>query len=215
VSQLNTQLDHELNHELNSQRDLARLPRNLIQVPVVTQSQGFSCGAAATLALLRFWHVDAYARVDEAALYDVLRTTQARGTEPEPMVDLFRQSGLDARYRSGDVRVEDLERAVDAREPPIVDLQAWSDHPKPWRETWDAGHYVVMVGYDASRLFFVDPSRATPRGYAFLERAELEERWHDLAGDDDAPVERMTIFVRGTRRWDPTDPLPDLAPRLG
>jgi predicted double-glycine peptidase len=196
-------------------RERARLPRNLIRVPVVQQTQGFSCGAAATLSILRYWRIDAYARVEEAALYDVLRTTQARGTEPEPMAALFVRSGLEATYRHGDVRVEDLERAVDAREPPIVDLQAWSDHPSPWRETWDAGHYVVMVGYDARRLFFVDPSRATPRGYAFLERAELDDRWHDLAGDDDRPVERMAIFVRGTRRCDATDPLPEEAAPLG
>ena len=37
----------------------------------------------------------------------------------------------------------------------------------------------------------------TPHGYAFLSRAELEERWHDLAGALDQPVERMAIFVRG------------------
>jgi ABC-type bacteriocin/lantibiotic exporter with double-glycine peptidase domain len=196
-------------------RDRARLPRNLVQVPLVQQAQGFSCGAAVTLSMLRHWRIDAYARVEEAALYDVLRTTHARGTEPEPIVELFVKSGLEAVYRHGEVRVEDLERAVDAREPPIVDLQAWRDDLSPWRETWDAGHYVIMVGYDAERLFFVDPSRATPKGYAYLERSELDERWHDLAGDADAPLERMAIFVRGTKRWVPTDGLPDGASRLG
>ena len=45
-----------------------------------------------------------------------------------------------------DVRTEELERAVLAGEPPIVDLQAWSDHDAPWISTWDAGHYVVLVG---------------------------------------------------------------------
>ena len=54
----------------------------------------------------------------------------------------------------------------------MVDLQAWSDHAAPWRQTWDAGHYVVMVGYDDDRLYFADPSRATPNGYAFLQRGE-------------------------------------------
>jgi predicted double-glycine peptidase len=196
-------------------RERARLPRNLIQIPVVQQSQGFSCGVAATLAIMRYWRVEAYARVDEAALYDVLRTTPAGGTEPEPMAALFKRSGLEAQYRNGNVSVEDLELAVDAREPPIVDLQAWSDHPAPWRETWDAGHYVVMVGYDARRLFFMDPSRATPRGYAFLDRTELDERWHDLAGDNDSRVERMAIFVRGTRHWEAVEPPPDDVPKLG
>jgi predicted double-glycine peptidase len=193
----------------------APLPTNLVAVPVVQQSNGFSCGAAATLSLLRFWHVGEFARTPESALYSALQTTEERGTEPEPMVELLRANGLDAAYRHSDVLVEELERAVDRREPPIVDLQAWSDHAAPWSETWDAGHYVVMVGYDAERLFFVDPSRATPLGYAFLLRAHLEERWHDLTGDRDDPRQRMTIFVRGERRWLPSEQPPPRATALG
>lgn len=195
--------------------DGAPLPTNLVAVPVVTQANGFSCGAAATLSLLRFWRVDAFARAEESALYAPLQTTEERGTEPEPMVELMRANGLDASYRHSDVRLEELERAVDRREPPIVDLQAWSDHGAPWRDTWDAGHYVVMVGYDAERLFFVDPSRATPLGYAFLLRDALEERWHDLTGERDAPRHRMTIFVRGENRWLPSEQPPSRATALG
>jgi predicted double-glycine peptidase len=181
---------------------------------LVQQAQGFSCGAAATLMLLRYWRYDTFAGVDESELYAALDTTQAQGTEPEPMVALLRQHGIDAEYRNGNVRVEDLERAVDAREPPIVDLQAWRDRPDPWPETWDAGHYVVMVGYDAERLYFADPSRATPKGYAYLLRSELEPRWHDLAGPANVRVDRMAIFVRGATRWTPDAPLPAEATHL-
>lgn len=195
--------------------DRAPLPRNLVRVPLVQQAQGFSCGAAATLIVLRYWLVEPYARVDESALYEPLQTTHARGTEPEPMTELLQRSGLSALYRRGDVSLADLERAVDAHEPPIVDLQAWSDHGAAWSETWDAGHYVVMVGYDRERLYFVDPSRATPCGYAFLMRDQLEERWHDLTGEDDRPEVHMTIFVRGVRRWTAPDSLDGHATRLG
>jgi len=181
--------------------DGAPLPDNLVRVPLVQQSQDFSCGAAATLLLLRYWSVDGYARADESALYEALHTTRTRGTEPGPIADLLRRCGLRAEYRSGDVNVAELERAVSAREPPIVDLQAWSDHNATWRETWDAGHYVVLVGYDKERLYFADPSRATPGGYAFLDRSELDDRWHDLTGVNDEQVHRMAIFVRGTTRW--------------
>ncbi len=177
---------------------MAPMPANLVLVPVVTQRQDFSCGAAATLAILRYWRPEAYAQVDEGALYAPLETTHARGTEPEPIVAYLRQSGLDARYRHTDVTVADLERAVDSGEPPIVDLQAWTDHAaSPYRETWDAGHYVVMVGYDDERLYFVDPSTMTD-GFVYLTRAEFDERWHDLAGEHDERVERMAIFVRGS-----------------
>jgi predicted double-glycine peptidase len=191
------------------------LPKNLVIVPLVQQKQDFSCGAAATLLLMHYWCVDVYEAATESDLYEPLRTTRARGTEPEPMVDLFRRSGLQAEYRTGSVQVEDLERAVIACEPPIVDLQAWSDHAAPWRQTWDAGHYVVMVGYDEERLYFADPSRATPGGYAFLLRSELDDRWHDLSGDHDAPLERMSIFVRGARRWTPSATSPSYATKLG
>ena len=193
----------------------APLPANLVSVPLMQQAEDFSCGAAATLALLRFWCVRAYEAATESDLYEPLRTTRARGTEPEPMVALFRSSGLDALYRTQCTRVEDLERAVAAGEPPVVDLQAWSDHDLPWKQTWDAGHYVVMVGYDAERLYFADPSRATPRGYAFLPRADFDDRWHDLSGDHDMPVEHMAIFVRGTQRWMPRGNAPSYATKLG
>ncbi len=202
-----------------SHRDIpgmsAPLPANLVQVPVVRQRQGFSCGAAAALALLRYWCPEAYGHIEEDALYAILQTTDARGTEPEPMVALLQRSGLHAVYRYGDVTISDLERAVDAREPPIVDLQAWREREGPWREMWDAGHYVMMVGYDDEKLFFADPSTVTPHGYAFLPRSELDERWHDLAGEHDEPIQRMAIFARGTRRWASNAPPPPGAMRLG
>ncbi len=185
---------------------------------MVKQRHNFSCGAAAALALLRYWRVEAFARADETDLHEALRTTEARGTEPEPMVALFRQSGLEAEYRhGGGVSFTDLQRAVDAREPPIVDLQAWSDHVAPWSNTWDAGHYVLLVGYDdEDRYFFADPGNLTPGPYAFLPQHDLQDRWHDLTGDRDEPRQRMTIFVRGAGpTWVATEPPPAEAPSLG
>jgi predicted double-glycine peptidase len=188
------------------------LPANLVVAPVVKQTTDFSCGAAATLSILRFWRWDTYARVGERALHAALRTTGTEGTEPEPIAEyLCVHARLEARYRHTDVTLAELEAAVDAGEPPIVDLQAWRDRDAPWKDTWDAGHYVVFVGYDAERLFVMDPSVLTPGGYAFFPRSELAERWHDLAGPNGARVERMTIFVRGHGpRW-----MPPAGPREG
>lgn len=182
----------------DSYRAIAPLPPNRIAVPVVKQETDFSCGSAAVLSILRLWRWEQYRGVGERELHAALDTTDARGTEPEPMVELLRAGArLDAEYRHGDVTLAHLERAVDAGTPPIVDLQAWRDDPRPWRETWDAGHYVVLVGYDAVNLYVMDPSVLTSGGYAYFPRAELDERWHDLSGPDDARLERMVIFVRG------------------
>jgi predicted double-glycine peptidase len=179
---------------------LAPLPANVIHIPSVKQARDFSCGAAATLAILRYWREEVFAAVDEAALYGPLRTSEALGTDPEPMAHYLRSLGLRVDYRHGQVTLAELERAVDARQPPVVDLQAWSDHDAPWATVWDAGHYVVMVGYDETHLFFMDPSILTPGAYAYLPRTELAERWHDISGEGDERLERMAIFVAGDER---------------
>ena len=187
------------------------LPPNLIRVGKVRQQTDFSCGTAATLALLRYWRVPPFAEVDEAKLYQELGTTPAGGTEPQAIASFLNTTAeIDAEYRHDDVTMEDLQRAVDRREPPIVDLQAWSDYDAPWRDVWDAGHYVILVGYDDERLYFMDPSRMTPGAYAYLSRAELEERWHDLTGDQNQQVRRMAIFARG-----PAIPLPPAESEAG
>jgi predicted double-glycine peptidase len=193
------------------------LPPNLVHVPVVKQRTDFSCGAAATLALLRFWLGDAYARVEEHDLFTPLSTTPANGTEPEPITEYLRAAGLEATYLHGDVTLSHLERAVDNGHPPLVDLQAWRDFEHPWAEVWDAGHYAVLVGYDAEHLFFMDPSVLTVSGYAYMPRGELNERWHDLAGPDNRRLERMTVFLRGPGQplGAPRGELPTTAMRLG
>jgi predicted double-glycine peptidase len=182
-------------------RDVAPLPANLLPVPSVKQKTTYSCGSAATLALLRYWRWDEYSKVEESDLRDALHTTEASGTEPEPIAAfLDHRAGICASYRHDDVSVRDLELAVDAGFPPLVDLQAWRDVDRPWKDVWDAGHYVVMVGYDSERLFFMDPGTLTPGAYAFLRRDELDERWHDLAGAEEHRVERMAIFAQGSTR---------------
>jgi len=193
-----------------------RLPENLIPVPVVKQVTDFSCGAAAALSLLQLWCWERYADIEETSLHGALQTTDAQGTEPEPIAAYLSGPGhLRAEYRYGDVTLAQLQAAVDRGEPPIVDLQAWRDRDSPWRDTWDAGHYVVLVGYDAERLFVMDPSVLTPGGYAFFPAAELDERWHDLAGPHEVPVERMSIFVPSAGvRWRPSGAVGDVATRL-
>jgi predicted double-glycine peptidase len=188
-----------------------------VAVPTVKQETDFSCGTAVALSVLRYWQWDEYADVEEADLYAALRTTESDGTEPEPVAAYLRaEAKLEAEYRHGDVTLAELEAAVDAGQPPIVDLQAWRDVDRPWRDTWDAGHYVLLVGHDAERLIVMDPSVLTPGAYAWLPRGELDERWHDLTGPGNERVARMTIFVRGRGPvWRPDVPVVGTATRLG
>lgn len=210
-------MTNQLEIPVRGSRASVRLPGSVVHVPTVKQRTDFSCGAAATLSLLRYWHGEAYARVEEHDLFGPLQTTPENGTEPEPITEYLRKvAGLEATYLHGDVTLAHLERAIDAGHPPLVDFQAWRDTEDPWPQVWDAGHYCVLVGYDAEHLYFMDPSVLTVGAYAYLPRHELAERWHNLAGPDNLRLERMVIFVKGSEpRWKPTLPLPSSAVRLG
>ena len=186
----------------------APIPDNLIAVPLVRQKTDYSCGDASALAVLRYWDYDDYARTPESDLYGPLGTTSADGTDPVPIRDYLETvGGVHADYRHGAEAVteDDLVAAVDRGDPPIVDLQAWQGEKKDWGTDWDDGHYVVLVGYDAERFFFMDPS--TGGHYAFIPRDEFDTRWHDVVGKSTHAF-HMAIFVHG----DGAAHTPDRAP---
>ncbi|HEY3999912.1 MAG TPA: C39 family peptidase [Candidatus Xenobia bacterium] len=172
-----------------------QLPANMIAVPLVAQETNYSCGDASSLALLRFWHWDSYARTPESDLYVPLQTSQKDGTEPQPIERYFNHvPGLSARYRT-DATLDDLEAAVGRRQPLIVDLQAWQDNARDWTTDWDDGHYVVLAGYDKDNLFLMDPS--TENQYAYIPKAEFMTRWHDTLGPQNQKIQHMIIEVQG------------------
>jgi predicted double-glycine peptidase len=174
-------------------------------VPLVRQATGYSCGAAALLAILYYWQ-----KYDgnESSLYRDLSVSEEDGTAPEMIVKVAHDRfGLTAQLRTG-VGVADLRTALGRGETVIVNLQAWATTPRDWSRDWDDGHYVVLVALDGARAYFMDPS--TAGGYAFVRRDELESRWHDVDGHGASTrkLEHAAIFIAGTthvRRY----PLPD------
>jgi len=88
-------------------------------------------------------------------------------------------------------------------------LQAWRvEQGRPWSETWEDGHYVILIGTDAENLYFEDPSLLGSRGV--IARTKLLERWHDYEGEPplderDRKFVHMAIFIKGER---PASPVP-------
>jgi predicted double-glycine peptidase len=166
-------------------------------VPDVRQSTGYTCGAAALQAVLAYWGVSE--REDRLAAR--LRSTPEAGTHPLDIVRVARELGLEADLREG-LALSDLEAALSSGTTAIVDLQAWRDRDDlPWTETWDDGHYIVLLGMDAQYLYFEDPSLLGRRG--LIPRAEFVDRWHDYEGEPPLdPADRryvhMAIFLRGS-----------------
>lgn len=167
-------------------------------LPDVRQSTGYTCGAAALQAVLAYWGMPE--REDRLAAR--LRSSPDAGTRPLDIVRVARELGLEADLREG-LALSDLEAALASGTTAIVDLQAWRDRDDlPWTETWDDGHYMVLLGMDAANLYFEDPSLLGARGV--IPRAEFVDRWHDYEGEPpldptDRRYVRMAIFLRGNR----------------
>jgi SPP1 gp7 family putative phage head morphogenesis protein len=196
---------------LRADADPIAMPTSgLLPVPVVRQSSPYACGAAAVLSLLRYW-LPGFEGTAETELHELLGTTPADGTEPGPLARALVRAGLSAALETGTPTISSLEAAVAAGQPPILCLQAYKTSDAPWSETWDAGHYVVVVGFDAERIFVVDPSS----GYAYIPRAELDERWHDVVGRrSHKKTQRIAIFAGGHAPPQVLAPLAGAAARL-
>jgi uncharacterized protein len=179
-------------------RDEAAFVELLSGIPNVRQSTGYSCGAAALQAVLAYWGT----REREDRLIERLETTPEHGTHPEDIVRVAREFGLEADIREG-LEINDLKVGLSRGATVIVDLQAWRESDDlPWRENWEDGHYMVLLGADEHNLYFEDPSLLGSRG--FIPVPEFLERWHDYEGE--APLDasdrkyiRMAIFVRGDK----------------
>jgi predicted double-glycine peptidase len=171
----------------------AHLPAGALAVPVVEQQTDYSCGPATLMAVLRYWQRPVACEQD---LYSPLHTTPKDGTEPFMLEAVARARGLRAEYRVG-ASVGELRAALASGTTVILDLQAWRDTPRPWRDDWDDGHYVVLVAIDGDRVYAMDPS--ADHGYSWLTLPELEERWHDFEMRDGKRrnLQHMAVFIAG------------------
>ncbi len=171
----------------------SRTPR-LVPVPLISQSQPWTCGAAALMATLVYFGVFDDA---ESSLVAELGTTPVDGTHVRDIVSVARRFGLTAEAHTR-LTLVDLETQLASGAVVIAALQAWpSRRVSDWPSDWDDGHYVVIVGVGSRRVYVMDPSVRT--GYAYLTRDEFLRRWHDYDVEDDRVVvwDRLGIVIRG------------------
>lgn len=184
-----------------------RLPREALLAPLLEQTTSYACGPAALLSVLRYWDVF---KGSETALHEPLDTHPDHGTEPEKLVEVAKKYGLEATQKT-ETSLDDLRAGLGRGELVILDIQAWrwgDDLKTPWKDTWERGHYVVLVGMDERYAYVSDP--LTPEGYCYLPLKELLERWHDYEDRRGPRVEHrnLAIFIKGRK-----DPVPAQRPR--
>lgn len=162
------------------------LPQQALGVPLSRQQTPYSCGPAALRSVLKYFGVfDG----PEQALYKIANTSVEEGTLPEDLAAGARHFGLSATVEPL-MTLARLRLHLGLGKLVIVQLQAWRDaasKPLPWREVWEDGHYVVLVGLDDEFAYFMDPS--TSGAYTYVPLRELVERWHDINQIRPVPLE--------------------------
>lgn len=166
-------------------------PDNLIRLPVVRQSTGYTCGVSCVQSILYYNGID----YREDALAEALGSTPEYGTNVEQIISFLNQVsssdgwwlGLGTEFSDGigaqrqdDMTLEALCSAIDEGQPVICCIQAWyGESGYDYTDEWECGHYVIAIGYDDDNIYFMDPS--TLGNYTYIEKEEFLTRWHDSA----------------------------------
>jgi predicted double-glycine peptidase len=180
----------------------------IADVPLVRQKTTYSCGAAAVLAVLKHMREDEYEDVTEDDMIEELGTTSKDGTDPDDIVAYLDENSFDVSTTLGlsySDAMSTLNKALLRGCLAILDIQAWRNSwdDRNWPEIWDDGHYVVLVGTDDTRLYFMDPS--TARKYTYISKSKLPTRWHDYKTDDKSALHNLAIIISNGEQSEMTE----------
>ncbi|MBS1953205.1 MAG: C39 family peptidase [Cyanobacteria bacterium SZAS-4] len=147
----------------------------IIRLPLMRQATDYTCGVAALQAVLAYYGQD----VREDVLAKALHANHKIGTRYKNIQSYAEAHGLSVRVVI-EMTIEQLRKSIRSGHPVLCLIQAWADKKTDYKSDWDDGHYVVAVGFDDSRIIFMDPS--TAGHYTYIPLQEFEQRWHDVDG---------------------------------
>ena len=189
-----------INSSINASTSMGTTNMALFSMPDTRQSTEYSCGAAAMQAVLGYWGRD----IGEEDVREMLNTNEESGTYPDDIIRVAKALGLQAEYKEN-MSMADLENYVAEGIPVIVDCQAWrsvSQYNESWADTWNNGHWLVVIGIDENNVTLEDPYILGDRG--FMSREEFLARWHNVRGLDETDTGKqihMGIAIRGERPY--------------
>jgi predicted double-glycine peptidase len=151
-------------------------PFKLIKIPQTGQATFYTCGVAVLQSLL--YHNGIEYSQDE--ILPAVGSTPEHGTGIILMNRFLNESGVDAEIRRN-ITLQELRDCIDRGRPVICIIQAWNENiGHDYSDDWNNGHYVVAIGYDDDRIYFMDPY--TIANYAYIDNDDFLVRWHALNG---------------------------------
>jgi predicted double-glycine peptidase len=146
----------------------------ILDFPSTRQSYEFSCGPGAVQAVMAYYGKD----FRESQLIELLKTDKDDGTYVKDIVKFLDSQGFKTNVKEHMTKYE-LFSYIDKDIPVIALIQAWgkeADFNNHYRNSWDDGHFVVVIGYTDKDIVCSDPA-LFKAGY--IPIPEFMERWHD------------------------------------
>lgn len=166
--------------------DAAIADENLIRVPLTRQATDYTCGAAAMQSLLGFHGED----LNESELSKLLKTNEQEGTDYNEIVAIAKEKGYTVNVYK-DMSLKELKKQLDKKMPVLCLIQAWAVQKVDYKNDWNDGHYVIAIGYDNKKIYFMDPS--TLGNYTFIDQKAFLKRWHDKNSKEELNHFGLTI----------------------
>jgi predicted double-glycine peptidase len=146
----------------------------ILEFPNTRQSFDYSCGPGAVQSVMAYYGED----FRESELIDLLKTDKNEGTYLKEIVKFFTSQGFSTTLKQN-MTVQELCSYIDRKIPVIVLIQAWgkeADFGNNYKNSWDDGHFVVVIGYTDKDLLFSDPALFNT---GYIPISEFTDRWHD------------------------------------
>jgi predicted double-glycine peptidase len=162
---------------------------NILDFPETRQSFEYSCGPGAVQAVMAYYGED----FRESELIGLLKTGKDEGTYIKDIVRFLHYQGLstDVKHK---MTTADLFGYIDRNIPVIVLIQAWGaedDFKNHYKDCWNDGHFVVVIGYTEKDVLISDPALFN---VGYIPISEFVDRWHDV---DEVKTYQFGIAVYG------------------
>lgn len=159
---------------------------NLIRIPLTRQATDYTCGASAMQSMFGFYGED----LNESELAKILKTNEEEGTDYNEIVSVAKEKGYAVNVYK-DMTLKDLKKLLDKKIPVLCLIQAWATKKVDYKTDWNDGHYVVAIGYDKNKIYFMDPS--TLGNYTYIDQKAFLKRWHDKNSKEELNHFGLTI----------------------
>jgi SPP1 gp7 family putative phage head morphogenesis protein len=184
----------------NVLRNVRERGLKILEVPDIRQRDHYSCGAAAAMAVGKYFGVGPKSLTEWK---HELGTVIEESTHPSAIVKYFLKLGLDVDAREG-MTLDDLKIYIDEGMPIICPVQDYGPFV-PAKAKFAYGHYLTVIGVAGGYVFCQDSSEdnviadsgsVQKPGRVMIDQNDWMDLWHDKDVEGNKFIQ-YGIAVRG------------------